>query len=505
MILIFFFLALAGLFLNFKNSLKALSFLTMLFIMTVAYFLMPLITPITSHYSFLGLIGIFLASNFIVGSFIENKWLKFSLPLLSLGLLFALGGNELQFENYTLDFRSPKTLILPFLGYLALFILDMKLLVVPKYFKNVNVEYLENAVVLIVVGFFTIIATFLASWFGFFLMALGAFAYNSFASQARNHIIISLIGLAAISSFMQTYSVDAIDVSIGKLMAGLMVGFGALSLTLLVQSLQNKFLSIVIALASAGLLVVILKFNSIHPAYGGIEAFLAAIIGISIGAIIYRESYATIYLLPLTFVLGLSLSNDPFANTEIVSVVGEKDSKEITTKEKDIVDSQKGEEWIDLEGTYSVDPTSIISFKLGPKGGVTKGEIKNFEGEIVLAESITSSSFKLTLPVVNLSTFNSMRDESLMEADYFNEAKFPVMKFVSTSMEAKEDGYILKGSFTLLGKTNAQDVFIKYVGTKENKQVFVGKASLDKTKFGMTPSAQEGDIVDFSFQLLLIN
>lgn len=505
MVLLFSFLALAGLLLNFKHSSKAVSFLTLLLIMAVGIFLLPLITPEGDQYALLGIIGIFLATNFILGSFIENKWLKIVLPLLSVGLLAVLGSKNLFFSEYSIDFSSPKTFLLPVLGMVALMILELKLLVLPKFIKTVDISLVEKAVVFILLGFFILLATFLASWFGIYLLALGIFAYNSYATQNRNYITLAFIGLSTIAAFMHIYSVESIDLSIGKLMTGLFVGIGALALTMLNNSVQNKLLGTLFALVSAGLLTLVLILNGVHPAYGGIEAFLAAIIGLSIGGLAFKESYGNLFLLPMAIVIGLTLSNDPFKSNELTSLTAETEKTNEVVEEKDIVDSQKGQEWSGIEGDYTVDPSSVISFQLGPKGGITKGEIKNFEGKITLTSALTTSKFEITLPVANLSTFNAMRDESLMDVDYFNEPKFPMMKFVATSMQAKEDGYVLKGNFTMLGKTNPQEVFIKYTGIKDDKKVFVGKASIDRTTFGMPSSPQEGDIVDILFQLLLIN
>lgn len=505
MVLLFSFLALAGLLLNFKNSSKAVSFLTLLFIIAVGIFLFPLMTPEEDQYAFLGIIGIFLATNFILGSFIENKWLKIVLPLLSVGLLGVLGSKNLFFAEYYIDFSSPKTYLLPVLGMIAMMILEMKISILPKFIKTVDIALIEKAVVFILLGFFILLATFLASWFGIYLLALGIFAYNSYASQNRNYITLALIGLSTIAAFMHIYSVESIDLSIGKLMTGLFVGIGALAITMLINSVQNKIIGILFALTGAGLLAVVLILNGVHPAYGGIEAFLAAIIGLSIGGLAFKESYGNLFLVPIAIVIGLSLSNDPFKSGEVTTLSTEKETSTSVVEEKDIVDSQKGQEWSGIEGDYTVDPSSVISFQLGPKGGITKGEIKDFEGKIKITSALTTSKFEIILPLANLSTFNAMRDESLMDVDYFNEPKFPVMKFVATSMHAKEDGYVLKGNFTMLGKTNAQEVFIKYTGIKDTKKVFVGKATIDRTTFGMPSSPQEGDIVDILFQLLLIN
>jgi len=503
--IIFSFLAIAGFALHIKNNSKALSLLTLLLIFSVGYFLLPQITPEFPKYALMGMIGIFLTMNFIVGSFLENKWVRIFLPLLSVFILFFIGNKELQFNDYPLDFTKMKILALPILGYLVLALIDLKLFFIEKYFPEVKKAHTERTVAIILIGIFSVVATFLASWYGFFLMALGAFAYNCYSKNNRNYVVVALLLLSTISSFMVANNVESIDLSIGKIIAGLGIGVGAASLGVFGLSMNNKVLGILISLLGGVLMLAILMANNIHPAYGGIEAFLAAMIGFAFAILLYHNAYIGTALMPIMLIVGMYFANDPFANV----VLSQMENGELTTPKNDTPISKmpagEGQDWSTVKGSYIIDSeASVISFQLGPKGGVTKGEIKQLKGKVVVAENLETSSFSLELPVKGLTTFNSMRDESLMEDIYFNEPKFPIMSFTSTSMVAKENGYVLKGEFKMLGKTNPQEVEIKFLGEKDGKLLFVGASSVDRTKFGMPSSPQEGNIVDFTFQLLLI-
>ena len=501
----FSFLALAGFALHVKNNSKALSLLTLLLIFSTGYFLLPQISPEFPKYALMGMIGIFLTTNFIVGSFLENKWARISLPFLSVFILYFIGNKELAFNNYPLDFTQLKILALPLLGYLVMVTIDLKLYFIEKYFPEVKKAHAERTVAIILIGIFSVVATFLASWYGFFLMALGAFAYNCYSKNNRNYVVVALLLLSTISSFMDANNVEAIDLSIGKVIAGLGIGVGAASLGVFGLSMNNKVLGIIISLLGAVLMLAILMANNIHPAYGGIEAFLAAMVGFAFAILLYHNAYIGTALMPIMLIVGMYFANDPFAKATDKS--GKTADVKAVEKEGSVskMPEGAGQDWSTVKGSHAVDSkSSVISFQLGPKGGITKGEIKQLKGTVVIAENLEESSFSLELPVKGLTTFNEMRDESLMEDIYFNEPKFPLMTFKSTSMIAKEDGYILKGEFKLLGKTNPQEVEIKFLGEKDGKLLFVGAASLDKTTFGMASSPQEGDIVDFTFQLLLI-
>jgi len=443
--------------------------------------------------------------NFIVGSFIENKWIRIIFPFISVSILYFIGNKELSFNGYALDFTKFKILLLPILGYVIMVAIDLKLYVIEKFFPEVKKAHTERTVAIIFIGIFSIIATFLASWYGFFLMALGAFAYNCYSKNNRNYVVVALLLLSTISSFMVANNVDGIDLSIGKVIAGLGIGVGAASLGVFGLSMNNKVFGIIISLLGAVLMLGILLANNIHPAYGGIEAFLAAMVGFAFAILLYHNAYIGTALMPIMLLLGMYFANDPFA---LVS------QKQNITKDVKLVKKNEptynmpqgaGQDWAPIKGAHDIDTeSSVISFQLGPKGGITKGEIKQLKGNVVIAENLEESTFSLELPVKGLTTFNSMRDESLMEDIYFNEPKFPIMSFKSTSMSVKEDGYLLKGNFQLLGKSNPQQVQIKFLGEKDGKLLFVGASSLDKTNFGMASSPQEGDIVDFTFQLMLI-
>ena len=165
-----------------------------------------------------------------------------------------------------------------------------------------------------------------------------------------------------------------------------------------------------------------------------------------------------------------------------------------------------GKKLNEVIGNYKIDETtSELTFQLGPKGGITKGAIKQFSGRIKLGSGLKKVQFNVVLPVSKLTTFNAYRDESLMEDSYFNVAKFPKMSYVANEMIEKDDYYIITGNFEMLGKKQRVDVRIKYVGKNEKgTPIIIGKSSLDRTLFGMQPDPKEGNVVDFQFKIELL-
>jgi polyisoprenoid-binding protein YceI len=165
-----------------------------------------------------------------------------------------------------------------------------------------------------------------------------------------------------------------------------------------------------------------------------------------------------------------------------------------------------GKNMSDIVGNYKIDDSnSELTFQLGPKGGVTKGAIKLFSGQVEITKEIKRSKFSVILPVAKLTTFNSYRDESLMEASYFNANQFPEMNYSSIIMESEGDYYVIKGDFEMLGKKQKVDVQIKYIGENdEGLPILIGKSSIDRTLFGMQPDPKEGNVVDFQFKIELL-
>ena len=161
-----------------------------------------------------------------------------------------------------------------------------------------------------------------------------------------------------------------------------------------------------------------------------------------------------------------------------------------------------------LEGNYKIKENPIIfNFELGPKNSRTKGVFKDVSGTITIGESITDSKFEITIPVAGLSTGNNDQVEALMEEDFFNLKKFPLIKFKSTSFKSTPDYYELIGTMTMLGVQNELRIKLKYEKTELIDEfeylVFSGVGSIDRVLFGMESDASIGNLVDFNFKILL--
>lgn len=492
-----------GLTLYFRYNPKIQPFFSLLLLLITIQLLERTISPQESSVLMTGIIGSIAGINLIISSFIKTGKIRWIIPIATIVLIFLFGKNDLMYGDYSLDFSNSKVTGIIVFGFLIGAISDLLVFLLKRFFSENEQQSIQVTAQLILTGLFAIPATFFASWYGFVFLSVGFFLYNSYSNNKRDVIFISLLSIASIPVFLLLYGIESVDLTVGKVIAGLITGAGTYALGILATQSTNKLLNLGLIFLAISSIALITLLNNVHPAYGGLESFAAAFIGMAVINFFAGKSSVANVFFPAFLVIGMLLPSNPFEEIDNAEKSSTSSSEEISTKQT-IVEEPKGLDASTLSGKYNiVSETAVISFQLGPKGGITKGGIKEFEGTADFGNDINSAKFNVKLPTKKLTTFNSIRDESIMGGAYLNETKYPLMSFTSSKMESKEDGYLLKGNFTLLGKTNPEDIFIKYLGEKDGKQQFTGKASIDRTKYGMPSSPQEGNIVDFTFSIEL--
>src|SRR5437764_5051602 len=95
------------------------------------------------------------------------------------------------------------------------------------------------------------------------------------------------------------------------------------------------------------------------------------------------------------------------------------------------------------------------------------GNFKSFDGSMESSKSdFSNAKITFTAEVNSINTDNEMRDNHLKSDDFLNAAKFPQMKFVSTSFTPKGDNkYKLVGNLTIRDVTKPVTFDVKYGGT----------------------------------------
>jgi len=115
------------------------------------------------------------------------------------------------------------------------------------------------------------------------------------------------------------------------------------------------------------------------------------------------------------------------------------------------------------------------------------GNFKTFDGSIefdYMKKKLTS--LKGTISTASIDTDNAKRDKHLRSADFFDTAKFPEMKFISTKIN---DKYVW-GDLTIKGITKNIKLEIEDIGTvvgpKGNKRVgFTLEGKINRLDYGL--------------------
>ena len=459
----------------------------------------------------------FLLFNFLLSRVEVLRNIKFGVYGTAVSTLMLLTVGRASFSLYDFEFSyfSMGLWILPILGtlvYVGSELLSGLFSQFVGFETRSSFQQLSQVFLVSVVAF---IGFFFASYFGLFLVGIGYIASSFYREDHTPNIGFSLLTLALIPFISTLVGIETIDISLGKNLFGLFAGFsGVWFLFILSQSKINP-----IAFSMFGYIlhlifsVLLLMLGTQKADLGGVEPFLAYLTGSALAFAVYHDFKLTQLVFPSLLCVGIYFGpkvNGLANESENSATANATNTSKTSTSKKTKPDSfaVKGLSIDELIGDYEIDDkTSLINFSLGPKGGKTEGEIKNFSGSVKIDEKTGSSSFSVTLPVKNLTTSNDLRDESLMEKSYFNVAKYPKMTYKSKKLTKIDDYYELDGEFTLLGVTKPLKVKVKYSGNIDKEgvkvPVLIGKAALDRTKFGMSPDSKEGNLVDFDLRIEL--
>lgn len=118
--------------------------------------------------------------------------------------------------------------------------------------------------------------------------------------------------------------------------------------------------------------------------------------------------------------------------------------------------------------TWQVDPVhSAVKFTVKHLViSEVDGSFKTYSGSIKSASAdFQDAAIEFSIDVNSINTDNSMRDEHLKSADFFDTKQFPTMKFTSTSFKKKSgNNYTLTGNLTMKDVTKKVTFNVVYGG-----------------------------------------
>ncbi len=166
-----------------------------------------------------------------------------------------------------------------------------------------------------------------------------------------------------------------------------------------------------------------------------------------------------------------------------------------------------GTTWVNQKNDSS---SSEVSFTIESSPKYTKGIFENVDIIFKVSENdSTKSKLSVTIDVSSINTDNEMRDENLMDDDYFNLISFPKISFQSDEIIKTDSSYIASGVIDMMGLQNelSFDFIFKGLGENNRQQkvaVFEGEFTLNRVKLGMPTIKSIGDQVDVKFYCELI-
>lgn len=140
-------------------------------------------------------------------------------------------------------------------------------------------------------------------------------------------------------------------------------------------------------------------------------------------------------------------------------------------------------------GTWTIDPAhSTVEFQIRHLGLATvKGRAPVVSGEITGGGA---PAIRGTVDATSLTTFDEQRDGHLQSPDFFDAARYPELRFESTSVAGRADELVVEGLLTIKGAAKPVTLRGAVVGTGSdpwgNERLGIDlEATIDRTEWGL--------------------
>ena len=190
------------------------------------------------------------------------------------------------------------------------------------------------------------------------------------------------------------------------------------------------------------------------------------------------------YLIPAILIIAVACKQNStqnhLANKAPEPKAVEKDTTEHSAKNK-TTESTK------VEGTtWVIDETkSNVNFAVTNFGKEVHGTIGGLNGTIHFIKTKPEAShFETSLKVNSINTNNKKRDADLMHDKYFEEDKFPEIKFQSKKVSSSGNNFITTGDLTIKGITHEVQIPFDF-DEQGNTGTFSGHFTIKRNDFNI--------------------
>lgn len=501
-------LAFASIALQVKKDERFIQFFNLLMFATVAQLLTIGFSPmsVTVVYSLIGLVSL----NFVASQikFLQNNYLRILVPIISFGGFLLLShGTTINFLGEDYISVNKFLVVGTIMAVLSYEFGLIKIKALKNLFTGFEWEEIMSPLLLLFTGISIFFGSLASSTFGVLVVTSAFLASSFFRKDGTHHLLVSLLIISVLPFLLSLVDGESAVLVDGDVITGLFVGAFAMNF---VQKLWSAKKQNIIAIGISYLAILFIIFallwaGTIFYKMGGMDSLLGALIGIALVNGIIGKGYVATSLFLLIFTGALVIPSfmvneeqKEFEKHIITTIEGGID------QDGNVIAPPKALSLIEIAGTYNImSDSSSIQFQLGEEGK-TKGAFKKVNGTISIYDDLSKSSLSITLSMTDFTTFVSSRDESLFSDDYFNTARFPSMNYQATGFKLlNENVYELNGDFTMLGVTKKVKVTLQRINI-DGRNVLIGDGEIDRTLFGMTPDASEGNLVTFNYQVELI-
>jgi len=167
-------------------------------------------------------------------------------------------------------------------------------------------------------------------------------------------------------------------------------------------------------------------------------------------------------------------------------------------------------------GTYNFDKAhTFIAFRVKHNGLIeVPGFFRDFTGTVNYdAKDVSKSSVEFTAKATSVDTGVQGRDNHLRTKDFFEVETYPELKFKSTKVEKKGNGWLLTGDLTIKGVTKPVTIpfnltgFLPATERSGGRMGITGETKINRRDFGINygnptaPIITVADNVDIMLQI----
>ncbi len=130
------------------------------------------------------------------------------------------------------------------------------------------------------------------------------------------------------------------------------------------------------------------------------------------------------------------------------------------------------------------------------------GEFKTMKGSIKWDDAnLGASKFDLAVDVASISTGNGMQNKKAQTAEWFDAAKYPTIKFVSTKIEKAGADYVITGNLTMKGVSKEKKITTK-VAKSGTDLTFSGTFQVNRLDFKVGHKSENvSDVMTIKFSV----